>query len=219
LTSEEEHDLPGLGKGRIEALTDGIFGTVMTVLVLSLTVPVITSHSITIENTELISSFSGLLPDVLSYILSFAILGAFWIRHHMMFYFVVKVDRILLWLNILFLLTIGFIPFSTALIGRYPNLQLSLIIYGTNLIATSVTSIFLWSYAQKRKLLSSDRLDEEIMTRVNRRMAAGPLSYAVGILVSFIYPVLTLVIYIITLVFFMFNTGSSFRIRRRKQKP
>ena len=60
-----------------------------------------------------------------------------------MFHYVVRVDRFLLWLNILFLMTIGFIPFSTALVGHYFYLQIPLVIYGANLIATSITSMFL----------------------------------------------------------------------------
>jgi uncharacterized membrane protein len=116
LSSEVRHIVPGLGKGRLESLTDGIFGTVMTVLILSLSVPIVTSGSLPSENSQLLSYLTSLLPDILSYVISFAILGTFWIRHHTMFHYVTRVDRVVLWLNILFLMTIGFIPFSTALI-------------------------------------------------------------------------------------------------------
>jgi TMEM175 potassium channel family protein len=176
LSSDNRRSLIGLGKGRLESLTDGIFGTVMTVLILSLSVPIVTSSSLATENSQLITSLRGLLPDILSYVISFAILGSFWIRHHTMFYFVTNVDRILLWLNIIFLLTIGFIPFSTALLGRYPTLELSLIIYGANLIATSMASQFLWIYAVRKKLVSRDTIDEENISRITSRMTAGWIS-------------------------------------------
>ena len=217
MSSEDHRDIPGLSKGRLEDLTDGIFGTVMTVLVLSLSVPIITSTSPASENAQLVESLRGLLPDILGYVISFAILGAFWIRHHSMFFYVVTVDRILLWLNILFLLTIGFIPFSTALLGRYPTLKLSLIIYGSNLIATSVTSQFLWRYAVRKKLLSRDTLDEGKMSTINRRLSAGPVAYVVGIIISFFDPAVTLLIYVVTMFFFILNTGMGFRLRRRKK--
>jgi uncharacterized membrane protein len=214
LGSESHKTIPGLGKERLESLTDGIFGTVMTVLILSLSVPLIlTSTPISSENSALLHSLRGLLPDVLSYVISFAILGAFWIRHHSMFSFVIRVDRFLLWLNIIFLLTIGFIPFSTALIGRYPLLQYSLIVYGSNLIATSVTSQVLWIYAIKNKLVSHDRFDEQAMARINKRMTLGPLAYFAAILISFFDPVLTLLIYVITLFFLIINTTTGFRHR------
>ncbi len=190
----------------------------MTVLILSLSVPIITSSSIGSENSQLVTSLRGLLPDILSYVISFAILGAFWIRHHMMFNFVTRVDRVLLWVNIIFLLTIGFIPFSTALLGRYPTLQLSLIVYGLNLFATSITSQLLWQYAVKEKLLSQDVTDERIMSRINKRMAGGPISYAVAIALSFVDPLLTLLIYVVTLLFLIFNTTTAFRTKRDEHR-
>jgi uncharacterized membrane protein len=187
----------------------------MTVLILSLSVPLITPTKVSAENIQLIHSLRALLPDILSYVISFAILGSFWIRHHSILNFVTSVNRILLWLNILFLLTIGFIPFSTALIGRYPTLQLSLIVYGSNLIATGLTSQFLWIYAVKEGLVAHDTSDEELISRTNRRMTAGPITYLVGILVSFFSPTATLLIYILALIFFMANTGISFKLERR----
>jgi len=204
----------GLSKGRLESLTDGIFGTVMTVLVLSLSVPIITSKSVSAENADLLVSLKGLLPDIFSYVISFAILGSFWVRHHTMFYFVNKVDRILLGLNIFFLLTIGFIPFSTALLGRYPTLQISLIIYGMNLTATSIASQILWIYAVRSKLVSRDTIDEQKISSVTKRMTFGWIAYLAGIVVSFIDPLITLGMYIFTLIFFIFNTGVGFRLRR-----
>jgi len=216
LSSEDRGPIIGLGKGRLESLTDGIFGTVMTVLVLSLSVPIIISGSPAFENSQLITSLRGLLPDIFSYIISFAILGSFWVRHHTMFFFVTTVNRILLGLNIAFLLTIGFIPFSTALLGLYPTLELSLIIYGMNLIATSIASQILWIYAVRKKLVSHDTIDERNISRITRRMTLGWLSYVIAIFVSFIDPLLTLALYIITLLFFIFNTGIGIRIRRPK---
>jgi uncharacterized membrane protein len=189
----------------------------MTVLILSLSVPIITSTTLPLENAQLVHSLQSLLPDILSYVISFAILGAFWIRHHMMFNFVNRVDRFLLWLNIIFLLTIGFIPFSTALIGRYFDLQLSLVVYGANLMATSLTSQFLWRYALNNKLLAHDVIDEEIMSKINNRMTIGPVSYLVGIGFSFIEPAITLIIYIMTLLFFIVNTTTAFHVKRDQE--
>src|SRR5579872_904740 len=94
LSSEDRGPIIGLGKGRLESLTDGIFGTVMTVLVLSLSVPIVTSGSLPAENSQLLTALDNLIPDVLGYVISFAILGTYWIRHHTMFHYVVRVDRV-----------------------------------------------------------------------------------------------------------------------------
>jgi uncharacterized membrane protein len=212
LSDPDRHrSLPGVGKGRLESLSDGIFSTVMTVLVLSLSVPIIASRTIASENSQLALSLRGLVPDILSYVISFAILGAFWIRHHSMFAYVTTVNRTLLWLNIVFLMTIGFIPFSTALLGRYPLLELSLVIYGLNLVGTSVSSQVLWIYSARSRLIARDSMDEEIISKINNRMTLGPIAYIIAIAISFYDPTVTFIIYIVTLFFFVFNTGYGFK--------
>jgi uncharacterized membrane protein len=136
--SSEHSSIPGLRKGRLEALTDGIFATVMTVLVLSLRIPVIASNVTGSQlSSEVVTDIETLWPNILGYVLSFLLLAVLWISHHNVFHHITRVDRPLLWLNTLFLLTIGFLPFSTALIGRYYQVQLPVIIYGANVIATS----------------------------------------------------------------------------------
>jgi uncharacterized membrane protein len=197
----------GLGKSRIEALTDGIFATVMTVLVLSLSIPSIIS-----TNLE-VSYVKGLGPLVLSYVMSFLILAVFWVRHHNMFNFIKHVDTSFLWLNIVFLLTVGFIPFSTELIGRFPTTELSAVIYGANLIATGICTQGIWVYATRRKLLISNVLDEKLMNRVNRRLSGGPVIYLGAILISYIsgIPQIAIAIYVVALAYYVLT--SSFRWR------
>jgi uncharacterized membrane protein len=206
-----------LGKGRIESLTDGIFATVMTVLVLSLSIPTI----VTTSNLE--PYLHGLSTTVLSYVLSFLILAVFWVRHHIMFHFVDRVDNRFLWLNISLLLSIGFVPFSTELIGRFPFDAISTVIYGANMFATGVCMQGIWSYSTSKKLLSNERLFERgMVTSVNRTLTGGPLLYLAGILISLIPridgPHIAVGLYISALVFYVlastFNRGP-FRLRRR----
>ncbi len=87
--SLDQSSIPGLGKGRLEALTDGIFATVMTVLVLSLSVPVIAS-GVTGPNlsSEVVGDILALWPDILGYVLSFLLLAVLWISHHSVFHYV-----------------------------------------------------------------------------------------------------------------------------------
>lgn len=147
----ESSDLPGLSKGRLEGLTDGIFATVMTVLVLSLSVPVVTSSG---SGSQLSSEvFTNIEPDFLGYVLSFLLLAVLWISHHNIFHYITRVNRPLLWLNMMFLLTIGFIPFSTSLIGRYPLVQVTVVIYGVNIVATGVSMLAILSYAACSRLM------------------------------------------------------------------
>jgi uncharacterized membrane protein len=192
-----------LGKGRLESLTDGIFATVMTVLVLSLSIPTI----INANNSVVTSYVLGLGPIIISYVLSFLILGVFWYRHHIMFHFIERIDNTLLWLNMLFLLTIGFVPFSTELIGRFWTEEISTIIYGSNLIATGVTMQGIWQYAVRKNLVVPDVINERIMSNVNRFLSGGPILYLLAVLISFLVPrigtEIALVVYMIVLVYYV----------------
>ena len=122
--------VPGLGKERLEALTDGIFATVMTVLVLTLSVPVIASGA---SNAQVATDIEAPGPNILAYVLGFLLFAVLWISHHNIFHYMTRVDRPLLWLNTLFLLTIGFLPFSTALVGKYPHFQVPVVTFGANI--------------------------------------------------------------------------------------
>ena len=105
-------------KDRTEALTDGIFATVMTILVLSLVVPTVTGPN---ASATLQADVYGLIPDILAYIITFIFLGVLWISHQKMFSHIVKIDLRVLWINIILLLSVAIAPFSTALLRRYPR--------------------------------------------------------------------------------------------------
>jgi uncharacterized membrane protein len=190
--------VPGLGKERLEALTDGIFATVMTVLVLSLSVPVITGGA---TNAGVATSIEALTPNILAYVLGFILLAVLWISHHNIFHYMIRVDRPLLWLNTLFLLTIGFLPFSTALVGKYPQFQVPEAIFGANIIAISICMLSILSYSGRTGLLVVPQRDERIMARVRSRWRTGPVLYFVAILLSFFSPLSSFGAYVAILIF------------------
>ena len=212
--SPELSNLPGLGKGRLEALTDGIFATVMTVLVLSLSVPVVTiSGSGSQLSSEVFTNIEGLLPNLLGYVLSFLLLAVLWTSHHNVFHYITRVDRPLLWLNTIFLLTIGFIPFSTSLIGRYPLVQVPVVIYGTNIVATGLSMLAILSYSASGKLMIVPEHEEGIMGRIRTRWRQGTMLYFGAILLSFLSPAASFAVYVGTLTFMILQ--STFGFRRR----
>ena len=70
-----------------------------------------------------------------SYTISFVILGVYWVGHHLQLAFIRTADRLLLWINMLFLLFVALVPFSTALLSEYTNQRVAIAVYGANLIA------------------------------------------------------------------------------------
>ena len=212
--SLDQSNIPGLGKGRLEALTDGIFATVMTVLVLSLSVPVIAGNITGSQlSSEVVVDIEALWPNILGYVLSFMLLAVLWISHHNVFHYVTRVDRPLLWLNTLFLLTIGFLPFSTALIGRYYQEQLPVIIYGANVIATSFCMLGILSYSARNGLLVVPEHDKRVLQRIRARWRTGPWIYLAAILLSFVSPLASFVVYVGALIFLVIQSSFGYRHR------
>ncbi len=115
-------------KYRLEMFSDGIFAIVITILVLNIHLP---------DNSTaqtLGQDLRAMLPNILAYVTSFVLIGLYWIGHHTSFHHIHKVNGVFIWLNMLLLLFISFMPFPASLLGKYPLEPLSLIIYGINLI-------------------------------------------------------------------------------------
>ena len=152
MAGEDIHTIRGFRKDRAEALTDGIFATVMTILILSLVVPVITSGNV---DQMLSSDLIGLVPNVVTYVMSFLVLGTIWIGHNNIFRYLERAEGKVQWINMAFLLGVGFIPFTTALLGRYPFDHTALLIYGINLLAIAIVYNFFFGYVAYQVLFSN----------------------------------------------------------------
>ena len=156
-----------ISKSRIETLTDGIFAIVMTLLVLEITVPNLT-HSELIAG-ELSKRLLELWPVILSYSISFIILGFFWINHHDQFHYIKRANRVFVWITIFYLMFIAFIPFSTALLGEYTDQQISVVVYGINIAMAGFWASIQWWYATKEHRLVDSDLDMNFIKIMSRR--------------------------------------------------
>src|SRR5574337_1330733 len=196
--STRSGSVAGLGKQRVESLTDGIFGTVMTILGLSLIVPYVTGPA-----NQALPSLGDTLPGVLVYALSFMIMGVFWVGHHVTFHYIRRTDRTLIWLHNAFLLFIGLLPLTTALLGRYELVQATLIAYGLNLIAVQASLYAAFWYATVHHHLVDVDMSEQIIRAGRRRILVGPCVSAIAILLSFVDPFLSLGIFVLFPVLFI----------------
>src|ERR671938_755326 len=137
----------GLSKQRVELLTDGVFAVVMTLLVLEISVPRISSHNAigsAAAGTELLSGLFDLWPKMLSFGISFIILAIYWLAHHRQFYYIKHVNRTLIWINFMFLMATCLLPFSSSLLGEYRQQQISIFVFGANSIIIASLRYILW---------------------------------------------------------------------------
>jgi uncharacterized membrane protein len=146
---------------RLEILTDGVFAIVMTLLVLEITLPEIASPSLL---ADLPRKLLELGPKLYKYTISFVVLGILFSYHHRAFNYIKRSNMALVWLNIVFLMFVALIPFSTAIqgeIGQIPEQTSSFIytqdIYILNITLAVAMILIIWTYATgKHRLVDSD---------------------------------------------------------------
>jgi uncharacterized membrane protein len=185
-----------ISKSRMETLTDGVFAIVMTLLVLEITVPQLSHSEVAEVASELPNQLLELWPVVLSYAMSFILLGFFWIYHHDQFHYIKRVNRILVWTTIFYLMIIAFIPFSTSLLGEYGDQQISVVIYGINIAMAAFVAYVQWWYAARNHRLVDSDLDPVFIKIMSRRGLVGPIIYLIAIGISFISIQISLIFYI-----------------------
>ena len=177
--------IPMLSTKRIQALTDGVFAIAMTLLVLNFEVPTIPEGSAVQMLPKLVL---GLWPKFFNYVLSFILLAIFWIAHHRQFHFIKFIDQKLLWINILGLMFIVLIPFSTSLIAEYGDVQIAALVFECNLLVIGWLFYRQWSYATgKHHLIDRDLSAQTILSNKRRNLIVPAISL-VAIGLSFLTP-------------------------------
>lgn len=136
--------------GRALAFSDGLFAIAMTLLIVAIAVPHL-NHGDSVH--ELGDALGDLAPDFISFFISFAVIGRYWIAHHQFVSKLEVMDQALLGLNLLYLAFIAFLPFPTALLGSYFENPLSIVIYATNVGLVSGMEVVLYRHAYRAHLL------------------------------------------------------------------
>jgi uncharacterized membrane protein len=121
---------------------------------------------------------------MLAFALTFVIVGVYWVSHHSMMHVIKAVDRRLLWLNLLLLLAVVFIPFPAYLLGRHLWNPLAAAIYGLNLMTVNALGTLLWFYASSRPGIISDAVSPRAIRFIGRLHSARIAVYAVAVLLA-----------------------------------
>jgi TMEM175 potassium channel family protein len=185
--------ITGLTKGRLEALTDGIFAFAMTLLVTTLDFP---KPGEALPPFTLHEAFVAYFPGFFTYFLAFIILAGFWVGHHSLFHHIHSIDRTLLWTNILSLFFVALVPFSTDVVGDYPDVPLAAIIFEVNLLAIGVCLFLIWNYATTERRFVEKDLDEKTVRIHALRTLIVPFASAVGIALALLGSTWTTAIYL-----------------------
>ena len=190
--------------GRIEAFSDGVFAIAITLLIIEIGVPHLEDEP---PGTTLPQALVGLWPSYLGYVISFLQIGVIWANHHNRFRFIERSDHGLLFLNILFLMCVAFIPFPTALLAEYlertaSERETAGVIYAGTLAVTAVFFTLLWLYAAANRLVDRN-LDSSLVRAMTRRYLLGTVAYLLVFVLAYVNVAASLILIVILALLFV----------------
>src|SRR6266487_4343789 len=154
--AEPYNRFTGQSLERLTALSDGLFAVAMTLLVLDLRVPVNTAGSAFSEH-RLWEALLRLGPSFAAYLLSFTMLGTFWLAQHTLLTILGRCDRTLTWIHLGFLFVVSLLPFSAALLAHYVHLRLAVGAYWLNILLLGAALEWSARYGRRSFLSGEER--------------------------------------------------------------
>jgi uncharacterized membrane protein len=176
-------------KARLEAFSDGVFAVAITLLVIEIAVP---------TGEDLWHQLREEWPSFAAFFVSFWVIGIIWVNHHGVLDHLKRANRGVLYLNLLLLMTVVFIPFSTALLAEHlksgADEEVAAVVYSAAFTAMGLAFGSLWTYITRhRQALGVELSDDEVRRRTVVFLVGNPF-YVIALVVAFISPAAVLVI-------------------------
>jgi uncharacterized membrane protein len=172
-----------MGKGRLEAFSDGVMAIIITIMVLELKVP----------RGQTVDALLPLIPVLLSYVLSFVYLGIYWNNHHHMLHASHKVTGGILWANLHLLFWLSLVPFITGWMGENHFAPAPAALYGVVMLMAAIAY-----YILQLAIIASQGPDSVLKQAIGSdwKGKASPVLYATAIPMAFLSPWVSLGLYV-----------------------
>jgi uncharacterized membrane protein len=198
-------------KARVEAFSDGVFAIAITLLVLNLAVPDFQR----LGSGGLAEGLRVQWPAFAAFGVSFAVIGIIWVNHHAVFAQVQTIDRTLLFLNLLLLAAVVFMPYPTALMSHAfearRDERLATAIYAATSTTMGIGFDLFWLYLDRHR----DLLHEPLRTSGTRslllRAGWGTVVYVATIGLAFVNPYACLIVFGALALFYVFDFSATAR--------
>ncbi|AFY79393.1 putative integral membrane protein [Pleurocapsa sp. PCC 7327] len=185
---------------RIIFFSDAVFAIAITLLAFNLKLPENSSH---LARTSLSGYLSSISPQFHGYIVSFLVIGFYWVSHHRYFRYIKHYNYILVWLNIGFLMCIAFLPFSTAILNDYSGQRLAVIFYAGSMAFVGLMKALLWWYASSHRRLVASSLSHRLIRSLTYRTLVPPMIFLSSIAIAYLNPFLAEFSWLSILIYFL----------------
>jgi uncharacterized membrane protein len=174
---------------RLILFSDAVFAIAITLLVIEIKIPEWHSPD-PVSDKALLEKLGNIIPKFIGFLVSFLLIGQYWIVHHRMFGYVINFTGRLIWLNILFLLAVALMPFSTGFYSEYvlENVMTPVIFYSVNIAALGFINFFMWRYISKPERKLSENLSRPMALFFSTRALTVPVIFIVFCIVYYYAP-------------------------------
>ena len=187
------------GTTRLETFSDGVFAIAATLLVLEFSVDAA-------SGPHLGDALLHLWPSYLAYATSFLTIGIIWINHHYCVETFARADRTLLFLNLLLLLVVGFLPFPTKLVAQYlqqPGEQAAVYAYDATFVVMAIVYNTWWRYGSTGRRLISESVPDATVRAITRAFNPGVPMYGLVFLVAVFSPLASVILTFVIAAFYL----------------
>jgi uncharacterized membrane protein len=182
-----------IGKNRLESFSDGVIAIIITLMVFNVKFPDMPSD---LSSSETWKEVWNIRPQFLAYLLSFVLLGVYWVNHHHFFHALKTTDRNILWWNLNLLFWLSLIPIPTSFMAQHPMKAEATAMYGFNVLAASLSFILMGRYSRAKNLMIHN-ISKRRRQRLSRMNRTGTVLYIISIFAGYISVYISYVIFII----------------------
>jgi uncharacterized membrane protein len=189
---------------RLEAFSDGVFAIATTLLVLGLL-------DIPVRHGHLAHDLGQAWPTFATFVVSFFTIGIVWVNHHAQFARIARVDRALLFMNLLLLMWVVAIPFPTALLGEFlrgGDKDVAAALYAGTFLAMACSFFAIVLHLARRRDALAPELTDELIRWIIRRNVAGLPVYAVALGAAFVSAPVSLALCAGNALYYVFERGA-----------
>lgn len=178
---------------RLILFSDAVFAIAITLLVIEIKIPEVhVPPGTPVQEGVILQKLAELIPKFIGFIVSFILIGQYWIVHHRMFSFVIDFTDRLIWLNILFLFAIALMLFSTAFYSEYVlrGVITPVVFYSANIALLGLANFLMWKYLSNQKNNLTENLTPALAKYFSLRALTVPTIFAIFAFVYLYYPMI-----------------------------
>ena len=174
-----------LGFERLVFFSDAVMAIAITLMALEIRIPELEPE---VAAGQIDAAIRSLVPQVAVYLLSFVVIGTYWLLHHRLFRLIRRYDVTLIWLNLVFLMFVAFVPAATNGLGKYSSLPIVTALYAVSLASVGLSELILWRYAVNKGFVVYGSSAPRLNLYITLRLLTPPTIFLLSLLVTWLDP-------------------------------